>query len=142
MDAAAQVTSVVEPWYAEKKAYEELVDFSAGFNAKNKFNVLVFWANPSIIATFPLLSTIARSQFSGLPHEATSERTFSFSGRTCSDLRASMAIEQVCAHVLANAALKHRPVTAAQIKGEYASKRTAKKRKEAESAIGSGAAGL
>jgi hypothetical protein len=37
------------------------------------------------------------------------------------------AIEQVCAHVLANAALKHRPVKALQIKEKYESKqKTAK----------------
>ena len=70
-----------------------------------KFHSLIFWANPAIISRFPLHSQVARSQFSGLPHEATSERAFSYSGRMVSDLRRSMtmATEQVCAHVICQA---------------------------------------
>ena len=64
---------------------------------------LIYWANPAIILYFPLHSQVAQSRFSGLPHEATSERTFSYSGRVVSDLRRSMATEQVCAHVICQA---------------------------------------
>jgi hypothetical protein len=118
-------------WLAEKASFERLRDFSAGFNSPGKFNVLVFWAHPSIIATFPIHARVARGQFSGLPHEATSERTFSFSGRTCSDLRGSMAIEQVCAHVVGNAALRHRSASIEEMRQKYDSRSAATARKSA-----------
>ena len=117
------------PWLAEKASFEKLTDFSAGFNSAGKFNVLVFWAHPSIIATFPIHARVARGQFSGIPHEATSERTFSFSGRTCSDLRGSMAIEQVCTHVVGNAAHKHHKVSIEEIRQKYDSRSAAKARR-------------
>ena len=64
---------------------------------------LIYWANPAIILYFPLHSQVAQSRFSGLPHEATSKRTFSYTGCVVSDLRRSMAAEQVCAHVISQA---------------------------------------
>mmetsp|Transcript_49168 Transcript_49168/g.91473 ORF Transcript_49168/g.91473 Transcript_49168/m.91473 type:complete len:925 (+) Transcript_49168:45-2819(+) len=137
VEVTAAATPVIAPWVTEQANYDNLVDFSVGICGQRKFNPLVFWANPSIVKMFPLLSAVARSQFSGIPHEATSERTFSFSGRTCSDLRGSMAIEQVCAHVVANAGHKHRPITVAEIRGHYESKGVAKKRMQDAAAAAS-----
>ena len=68
-----------------------------------KFHSLIFWANPAIISRFPLHLQVVRSRISGLPHEATSEQTFSYSRCVVSDLRRSMATEQVCAHVICQA---------------------------------------
>jgi hypothetical protein len=68
-----------------------------------EFHPLVFWANPIIIARFPLHAELARSQFAGLPFEASCERTFSYAGRVRSDLRSDMSAEQLCAHVAGHA---------------------------------------
>ena len=61
---------------------------------------LPFWAAPSIIAKFPTLAALARGEFAGLGAEATSERTFSYSGRVFSKLRRSMSMENLSAMVI------------------------------------------
>ena len=61
---------------------------------------LTFWAAPSIIAKFPTLAALARGEFAGLGAEATSERTFSYSGRVFSKLRRSMSMENLSAMVI------------------------------------------
>ena len=63
------------------------------------FCPLAFWAAPRIIAKLPTLAALARGEFSGLGAEATSERTFSYSGRVFSKLRRSMPMENLAAMV-------------------------------------------
>ena len=88
-----------------------------------KFQSLIFWANPDIISRFPFHSQVARSRFSGLPHEATSERAFSYSGCVVSDLRHSMATEQVCARVIRQAGVAHYSTMVEEIKQHHLAKR-------------------
>ena len=67
---------------------------------KGNFNPLIFWASPIIQILFPMHAEMARSHFSGLHHEATSERTFSYTGRVISDLRRRMSADAACANVI------------------------------------------
>ena len=67
---------------------------------KGNFNPLIFWASPIIQMLFPMHTEMARSHFSGLHHEATSERAFSYTGRVISDLRRRMSADAACANVI------------------------------------------
>ena len=67
---------------------------------KGNFNPLIFWESPVIQMLFPMHAEMARSHFSRLHHEATSERTFSYTGRVISDLRRRMSADAVCANVI------------------------------------------
>ena len=98
---------------AEIAAFRRWTDFSYGMDSKGKFSALIFWASPTIQLMFPMHAEMARSHFSGVHHEATSERTFSYTGRVISDLRRSMSADAVSAHVVG--AATHFIVTADEI---------------------------
>ena len=89
-----------DPLAAEVEAFKAWSDFSYGMDLKGNFNPLIFWASPIIQMLFPMHAEMARSHFSGLHHEATSERTFSYTGRVISDLRRRMSADAVCANVI------------------------------------------
>ncbi len=74
---------------------------------------------------FPMHAEMARSHFSGVHHEATSERTFSYTGQVISDLRRNMSADAVSAHVIG--AATHFIVTADEIfaSGVYQSRHQA-----------------
>ena len=69
---------------------------------------------------FPTLAALARGEFSGLAAEATSERTFSYSGRLFSKLRRRMSVANLCAMVV-GAAFPW-PISDAEIMTEYESR--------------------
>mmetsp|Transcript_44022 Transcript_44022/g.60118 ORF Transcript_44022/g.60118 Transcript_44022/m.60118 type:complete len:375 (+) Transcript_44022:1617-2741(+) len=89
-----------DPLAAEVEAFKAWSDFSYGMDLKGNFNPLIFWASPIIQMLFSMHAEMARSHFSGLHHEATSERTFSYTGRVISDLRRRMSADAVCANVI------------------------------------------
>ena len=74
---------------------------------------------------FPMHAEMARSHFSGVHHKATSEHTYSYTGRVISDLRRGMSAGAVSAHVVG--AATHFIVTADEIfaPGVYQSRREA-----------------
>ena len=77
------------PWEQEIEAFDtlSLPDFECALSTdRTDFFPMVFWADPSIVKKFPTLAALARGEFSGVAAEATSERTFSYSGRLFSFL--------------------------------------------------------
>ena len=102
-----------DPFEAESAAFRRWTDLSDGMDSNGKFSALIFWASPTIQLMFPMHAEMARSHFSGVHHEATSERTFSYTGRVISDLRRNMSADAVSAHVIG--AATHFEVTADEI---------------------------
>jgi hypothetical protein len=101
--AAAQAAASSEPWEREIESFGELLlsDLVCALSRDHSvFCPLTFWAAPSIIAKLPTLAALARGEFSGFGAEATSERTFSYSGRVFSKLRRSMSMENLAAMVI------------------------------------------
>jgi hypothetical protein len=101
--AAAQAAALSEPQEREIESFGELLlgDLVCALSRDHSvFCPLTFWAAPSFIAKFPTLAALARGEFSGLGAEATSERTFSYSGRVYSKLRRSMSMENLASMVI------------------------------------------
>ena len=102
--AAAEGAVSFEPWEREIESFSELL-LGDCWSARSGATIWCsapspFWAAPSIIAKFPTLAALARGEFAGLGAEATSERTFSYSGRVFSELRRSMPMENLSARVI------------------------------------------
>lgn len=124
--------NVKAPWELEIEAFEhlQLKDLECALSSDRlKFFVMIFWANREIIAKFPILSALAHGEFSGVAAEATSERTFSYSGRVFSDLRRNMSPANLCAMV-AGAACPW-PISDTEIMAEYETRREQRERREA-----------
>jgi len=104
LPAPADTAVVVSmPWEQEIEAFGtlSLPDFECALSTdRTDFFSMVFWADPSIVKKFPTLAALARGEFSGLAAEATSERTFSYSGRLFSKLRRRMSVVNLCAMVV------------------------------------------
>ena len=76
-------------------------DLICGMNYRNnQFDPTIFWADPVIRMRFPLHAAVARSYLAAMLHEATCERTFSYTGRVMSKLRTRLDPDQVCASAL------------------------------------------
>ena len=124
LPAAAETAAVVSmPWEQEIEAFGaiSLPDFECALNTDHTdFFSLVFWADRGIVKKFPTLAALARGEFSGLAAEATSERTFSYSGRLFSKLRRRMSVANLCAMVV-GAAFPW-PISDAEIMIEYESR--------------------
>ena len=69
------------------------VDYKCGCNFRGQFDPTVFWANTSIIQRFQLHTVVARSYLSAMLHEATCERTFSYTGRILTKERQTIDAE-------------------------------------------------
>ena len=89
-----------------------------------KFDPSLFFADPSIQLRFPLHVHMAKSHYSAINHEATSERTFSDVSRQRDDLRLRNDPQNVCGEaVLLNAGEKIQKMTPVEIMPHYKSKR-------------------
>ena len=102
-DTGAAAVDTREAWQREVADFDDLdrETHLCGMNRTlTKFHPLVFWAAPRVKGRFPVLSALARGEFSGLAAEATSERTFSYSGRAFGKQRRRLAAEQLCALVV------------------------------------------
>jgi hypothetical protein len=131
-DEAAVAVDARAPWELEIEAFEQLRKKDLVFTLRGdelKFFVRVFWADRAIIAKFPILSALARGEFSGVAAEATSERTFSYSGRAFSNLRRNMSPANLSAMV-AGAACPW-PITDTEVMAEYETRREQRERREA-----------
>jgi hypothetical protein len=84
-----------------------------------EFDILAFWANPTVIAMYPLLARVSMSYLSAVMHEATSERTFSDCGQFLGDKRRSLKSELVCAQVLTTSGERLKPATTDEIMACY-----------------------
>ena len=83
---------------------------------------LLFWANAAIMSRFPLHTAVARSCLSAMLHEATYERTFSYTGRLLTKQRLQLDPEQVSASALCTAGEAIYEMSAEEIKKHYQSK--------------------
>ena len=75
------------PWQVELEVYKKItrVEYSCALSQNClDFDAKVLWANPSMVSKYPIMAALARGEFSGVAAEATSERTFSYSGRVFS----------------------------------------------------------
>jgi hypothetical protein len=122
---ATSSASSSTPELLEMEAFASLTEaaFRCGRNYQLKFDPTVFWANAAIISRFPLHTVVARSYFSALLHEATCERTFSYTGRLLTKQRVQLDPDQVCASAVCTAG----EAVYEEIKRHYQSKREANK---------------
>jgi len=79
-----------------------------------------------IMSRFPLHTAVARSYLSAMLHEATCERTFSYSGRLLTKQRLQIDPNQVGASAECTAGEAIFEMSAAEIKKHYQSKRKRK----------------
>ena len=129
------------PWKLELEVYQKITrgEYACGLSHDCKdFSAMVLWANPSMVSKYPIMAALARGEFSGVAADATSERTFSYSGRVFSTLRRKMTMANLCGMVVG--ASFHRPVSDAEIMDEYESRREKSERREAAAAAAVAAA--
>jgi len=74
---------------------------------------------------FPLHAAVARSYLSAMLHEATCERTFSYTGRLLSKQRLQLDPHQVCVSAVCTSSEAVFEMPAEEIKKHYQSKRKA-----------------
>jgi len=132
---AAAAVDVKAPWELEIEAFAQLPsnDYECALSSDRlTFIPMVFWANPAIIAKFPIMSALAHGEYSGLAAEATSERTFSYSGHVFSTLRRNLSPESLCAMVVGAACPL--PVSDTEIMAEYETRSVRRERREAKAA--------
>ena len=131
---------VKAPWELEIEAFVQIpsIDYECALSSDRlTFFLMVFWANPAIIAKFPIMSALAHGEFSGLAAEATSERTFSYSGRVFSTLRRNLSPESLCAMVVGAACPL--PISDTEIMAEYETRSHRRERRVAEAAAAAAA---
>ena len=95
-------SSFLDPVSIEIEGVETLseADYRFARNFKNEFDPSVSWADPIVMQRFPLHTVIARSYLAVILHEATCERSFSYTGRIKTKLRSSSSPDMFCASAL------------------------------------------
>jgi hypothetical protein len=78
-------------------------------SGKQKFNVMVFWADPVICHKFRLRARVFKGVFAVVEVEATSESSFSGAGRAFDKQRTQVDPGQLCSTVYCVAGEKNRP---------------------------------
>jgi hypothetical protein len=103
-DGACNWCAELFPWscFAWNRGSWNLVwaDYRSARNFKNEFDPSVFWADSIVMQRFPLHTVIARSYLAVILHEATCERSFSYTGRIKTKLRSSSSPDMFCASAL------------------------------------------
>ena len=92
-------------------------------NFKNEFDPSVSWADPIVIQRLPLHTVDTRSYLAEILHEATCERTFSYTGRIKTKLRSSLIPDMVCASAICVAGEGIKKMSIEEIMAQYQSKR-------------------
>lgn len=86
---------------------------------KKKFNVLAFWADPTISSKFAIRERVFKTVYAAVNHEATSESTFSVAGRHYSKSRSDMSVKQLCEAVVCVSGEKRRSTSATDVQRAY-----------------------
>ena len=125
---AALSAAGAHPIFVEMEAFASLpkIEFRCARSYQGKFDPAVVWANAAIMSRFPLHTAVARSYLSAMLHEATCERTFSYSGRLLTKQRLQIDPNQVGASAECTAGEAIFEMSAAEIKKHYQSKRKRK----------------
>ena len=111
-------------WAGIKKSDKLHGQVTIGGN--KSFRILVFWANPIIRRKYRLRARVFLGVFAAVAHEATSESTFSYSGRAFNNKRTSMDPQQLCDSVVCVSGEKRRASSSGEIKEAYSNMKRAR----------------
>jgi hypothetical protein len=84
-----------------------------------RFNIMVFWAAPSIQKKFPARFRVFKRVFAAINHEANVEGIFSIAGRNLSKSRTDISSQQFCEGIECASGEKRRRTNAMEIQVAY-----------------------